>query len=101
MIPDAALRAATPCIVGRTENQPGATEQFLPSLSQVDPAFFPQEQIHAKLAFERANLGAQRRLGNVKPGRGACEIELFGDCNEVTKVAQLHDPASISKTYRS
>ncbi len=48
------------------------------------------EQLHAQLLLQRADLLAQRRLGDVQPQRRASEVQFLGDGHEVTQVAQLH-----------
>jgi hypothetical protein len=40
-------------------------------------------------AFEIADLHAQRRLGDVEPGGGASEVQLFSNSDEVAQNPQL------------
>ncbi|MCY1241781.1 hypothetical protein D9M72_547020 [compost metagenome] len=49
------------------------------------------EQPDLELFFERLDLDAQRRLRNVQALRGAREVELLGDGDEIAEMAQFHD----------
>jgi hypothetical protein len=53
----------------------------------------------AQFAFQTANLLTQCRLRDEQPLRGAPEVELGGDANEIPKVPQLHTPR-IGTSYR-
>jgi hypothetical protein len=48
------------------------------------------KQVHAELGLELADLLGQRRLGHVQPLRGAAEVTLLGDSDEVPEVSQIH-----------
>jgi hypothetical protein len=48
------------------------------------------EQPHAQLRLQRADLLAQRRLGDVQALGGAREVQLLGDGDEIAQVTQLH-----------
>ncbi len=48
------------------------------------------EQLHPQLGLQRADLLAQRRLGDVQAKRGAREVQLLGDGDEIAQVAQFH-----------
>ncbi|GAA3778497.1 hypothetical protein GCM10022206_16830 [Streptomyces chiangmaiensis] len=48
------------------------------------------KQVHAELGLELADLLGQRRLGHVQPLRGAAEVTLLGDSDEVPEVPEIH-----------
>jgi hypothetical protein len=54
--------------------------------------------------FELADLLRERRLGQMETVGGAAEVELFGDRNEVTEMAQfdisIHTPEIIIGTNK-
>jgi hypothetical protein len=45
----------------------------------------------AELSLESADLGADARLGDVKPGRGSREAGLVGHGNEVLELSEFHN----------
>ena len=49
------------------------------------------EEADAEILLEPADLLAERRLRDVKALCGATEVQLFGDGDEVPKVAKLHE----------
>ena len=57
---------------------------------QLDVALDPAQEVDFELGFEIPDLLAQGRLRGVQAVRGAAEMELFRDRDEVTKVPQLH-----------
>ena len=54
--------------------------------SQLDVAPDAAQEVHLELGLEIPNLLAQGRLGGVEAVRGAAEMEVFGDRDEVPKV---------------
>src|SRR5258708_37346874 len=74
------------------ENDARLVEESPTRVGQLDPARLAPEQLHVELAFERANLLAERRLLDAKPRGGARDVGLLGHGNEVTQVPHFHDP---------
>jgi hypothetical protein len=48
------------------------------------------EELSPEFAFEIAYLLRERRTGKMKPFSGATEMQLFGYCNEVRQLPELH-----------
>jgi hypothetical protein len=48
------------------------------------------QELSPEFAFEIADLLRERRTGKVKSLRGSTEMQLFGDCNEVRQLPELH-----------
>ena len=65
-----------------------AQEQF-PGLGQLDGSSRPVQERSAQLAFQMLDLLRERRLGDAEALRGAPEVPLLGDGDEVAEVAQL------------
>jgi hypothetical protein len=57
---------------------------------QLDVPPDPAQEIDLELGLEIPDLLAQGRLRGVQAARGAAEMKLFRDSDEVTKVPQLH-----------
>ena len=58
------------------------------------------KQYHAEFILQIADLPAKRRLGNIEAHRRLRDVQLLGDGNEVTKMAQFHLSRIILKRYR-
>jgi hypothetical protein len=48
------------------------------------------QQPHAELVLQRANVAAQRRLGDADPLGGLAHVAGLGDGDEVTQLAKIH-----------
>ena len=70
-------------------NAGGALEQRASRAGQLDPARRPDEQRRAEQRLELAYLRAQRLLRQVEAGRRPREVELLGDRDERTEMAEL------------
>ena len=66
-------------------------QEGLARRGQLDAAARALEQRAAELGLERANLLAERRLGDVQPRGGTPEVQLLGDGDEIAKLAEFHD----------
>ncbi len=55
------------------------------------PASRSLKERSAELVFERADRSAERRLAHVKPRRGASDVRLFGDGDEIADLLEAHD----------
>ena len=51
------------------------------------------EQLHTYLLLQLPNLPGERWLRYVQTQRRAPKAALFGDCNKISQVSQLHDSA--------
>jgi len=68
----------------------GGGEQGAAGGTQGDAARGPNEQRDAEFGFEAADLGTERRLGDVEAAGGLGKVERLGDGHEVAQVAKLH-----------
>jgi hypothetical protein len=59
--------------------------QKRPLRRQAHAALRADEELHAELRLEPSDLLAERRLRDVHAPRGAAEVELFGDGEEVSE----------------
>ena len=48
------------------------------------------KQAYPELLLKLLDLSCQRRLGNMQAGRGAANVGLFRDGDEITQVAKVH-----------
>jgi hypothetical protein len=71
------------------EQAPRAVEQRAAGDRQLDAMRRAPQQLAAQQALERADLAAERRLGEVQAGGGAVEVQLLGDGDERTEVPDL------------
>ena len=76
-------------VVDGAQGGAGGLEQRLAGLGELDAARRAVEQRHADLLLEPGDRGAQRLLGDVHAARGAREVQLLGDGDEVAQVPQL------------
>ena len=84
----------TDCVVGdrlvEVGEQPArAVEQRAAGHRQLDAVRRAAQQLAADEPLERADLAAERRLGEVQPRRRAAEVELLGDRDERAQVPEL------------
>jgi len=77
-------------LVDGAQGGAGRLQQRLAGLGELDAARRALQQRHAELLLEPGDRGAQRLLGDVHAARGAREVQLLGDGDEVAQVAQLH-----------
>ena len=56
---------------------------------QLDAARQAPEKLHLQLPLHETNLPAERRLLHVEPLRGAGDVRLLGNSNEIPKVSQV------------
>ncbi|SDL67204.1 hypothetical protein SAMN04488074_112229 [Lentzea albidocapillata subsp. violacea] len=77
---------------GDAAQRPARLGQQRPSgLGQLDLAGGAQEQRRAQLDLQRADRRRETRLGDVQPVRGAREVALLGDREEVFELSEFHD----------
>ena len=77
-------------LLGRGQGAAGGRQQRLPGRGERDAPVIAHEQRIAQLSFERVDRGAQAGLHDVHPGGRAGEVQLFGDRDEMSELAQLH-----------
>src|SRR5262249_1003198 len=76
--------------LGRLQRGPRVRQQGLAGRCQRNPAPAADEQVLAQLAFQPADLLADRRLRDRDPLGRAREVALLGDGHEVAELPQLH-----------
>jgi hypothetical protein len=74
-------------VIDLGEDRPCALEVGAAGRGEVDTPGGAMKQVHAELGLELADLLGQRRLGHVQPLRGAAEVTLLGDSDEVPEVS--------------
>lgn len=74
-----------------------ARQQHLPGWQQLHPARGAQEQLHAELRLQMADLPRQRRLGNMQAPRRAADVALLGNRDEVMELVEAH-PGSLASS---
>jgi hypothetical protein len=83
-----------PQLVGRPEQRGPALEQEPAGVGELDVVGRAPQQLDAELLLEQAHLAAERGLGDVQAFRGAREVPLAGDGEEVAQAPQVrHAPA--------
>ena len=60
-------------------------------LGQPDVSPGPLEDLHAAAVFQLAQLAAQGRLAGMAAFRGAPEMQLLGDGDEIFQIPCVHD----------
>lgn len=75
----------------RRENTARLDQEMAPRLREMHAPLVTLEQRHAELLLQRADLGAQRRLRDVKSLSRAREAKLLGNGDEVSEMTQFHD----------
>jgi hypothetical protein len=58
-------------------------QQRAAGVRELNLAMRSVEEANAELALEATDLLTERGLSDVQSRRGATEVQLFGDCNEV------------------
>jgi hypothetical protein len=66
-------------------------EEGDPGVSQGNAALRAVKQLHPEFILEFANLLRDRGLSDVQPLGGPAEMQLLGDCDEISEVAKFHD----------
>jgi hypothetical protein len=77
-------------MIDLTENLMGFADDSRSGFSEAHFALGPVEQLDAQFFFQLADLLTQRRLADVEAYGGATKVQLFGDGDKITQVAQLH-----------
>jgi len=77
-------------LVDLGQHQPCLLQEQAPGLAQLDPTIGTLEQACAQLVFQRLYLLAQGRLRDAQHLRGAAEVQLFGNGDEVAQMAKFH-----------
>jgi hypothetical protein len=71
------------------EETPRVTGELLSRGCERDITSVASEEGDAELVLKLADLPRQRRLGDMQRGRGAPVVKLFGDREEVPKLAEI------------
>lgn len=74
------------------QDRPRVAEEALAGGEQADAPRGPLEQRRAELVLEAADLAAERRLRDVQATRGAADVLLLGDGDEVAQLGEAHAP---------
>ena len=83
----ASISASVSAYSASTRRPPRSSDS--PAAVSCDAARRAAQQLDAELALERPDRRAQRRLRDPEPPRGAAEVELLGDRDEVAQQPQL------------
>ena len=70
----------------------GPVEEGLAGQRQLDPVRRPPQQVRPDQALQRADLAAQRRLGQEQPGGGPAEVQLLRNGDERAQMPQARSP---------
>jgi len=76
------------CDIGKQTSCVG--QKDAPRMRQLDVTLVALEERDAELLLQHTDLEAQRRLCNPKTAGRAREMELFGDSDEITQLAEVH-----------
>ena len=75
---------------GGGQNVASLVQKHAPGPGQFHRTGVAFQQTHFKFVFQRFDLPAQRRLGQVQALGGAPEIQLLGHRHKITQVSQFH-----------
>jgi hypothetical protein len=79
-----------PRLLRRGEHRSRLGQEAFAGRGEPDPPGRPVEELHAEVAFEPADLLADRGLDDVQPLRRAGEVQLLGHRREVGQLPELH-----------
>jgi hypothetical protein len=85
-------------LVDRCKDLAGVGEQRCPRRRQLDAPRAAHQQRPAELALKRADLRAQRGLGEAQPGCGAGEVQFLCHRDEVPELAEIHQRSIIAQS---
>ena len=85
---------AAKAVIDLRERDLDLAEQSLACFGDDDALADAVKQPMADLGLELLDLVRQRRLGDVNGLRRAGEIEMFGECREITQMTQFHGPCT-------
>jgi hypothetical protein len=83
-------RAACSTAVEARDDRAGLGQEQPAGLGQLDAAVGAVEQPRADRFLQRADLLAERWLGDAEPFGGAAEVQFLGDGDEIVQLAQFH-----------
>jgi hypothetical protein len=72
------------------ENRAPMGEKCVTRVGELNAARLAAKKLHIEFAFDRLDALAERRLLHSQPFRGARDVALLGDCNEVAEMPELH-----------
>ena len=70
-----------------------------PRIRQAHHSSRPFQKLYPQLIFQRLDLVAQRRLGDVQPLGSPAEVQFLGHGDKVSKMPQFH-PFIITTSYK-
>jgi hypothetical protein len=73
------------------ESQPRFDQEGSAGICQLNSAVCPIEEANAEFPLEATNLLTQWRLRDVQALRGATEVQLFRDSEEIAEMTKLHE----------
>ncbi len=74
----------------RRQRAPGVLDDRLGARRDGDRAALALEDAHAEFRLQLEDLAAQRRLADVAGRRGAAEMTVVGDGDDILEIAQVH-----------
>src|SRR5258705_4662458 len=81
--------------LGAAQHSLGFNDKHAARFRKADSFGSAVEKCDAKFILQIADLAAQRRLRDMKPGRSARDVLLFSDGDKISKMAQFHPQPSI------
>src|SRR5438034_197194 len=86
-------------LVGCTQEFSRGLQEGISGGGQSDASLGSPQQLYFEVLFERSDLLAERRLGDLQPRRRAAEVELFGHRNEVPTVTEVHHAHDLRESH--
>src|SRR5882757_5231966 len=74
---------------GQLDERRRVSKQLPPRWGQLGSTLVANEQLHTQVVLQRANLTRQHRLGDVQRLRGATEVQMLCNRDEVTDLAKI------------
>src|SRR5262249_1810839 len=87
------------CLVEMRQHGAGIVQESAAGVRQLDPARLAAKKLHVKLAFHRLDAEAERGLLHAKPLRGAGDMPLLRNGDEISEVSQLQGHTQIGMNF--
>jgi hypothetical protein len=84
------------CALDLCERSRRLPEQRLARIRQANASLGAREELDSQLAFELLDRATESRLRDVQASRGAAEVQLLGDGDEVAQEAEVGNAWKLS-----